>query len=240
MLTECFMHEHTIIQFILFNLFTIHSRIPGANGCVYLLSSALYEVAYLFWHVYCVVCTHQTIIRIPLNWMFFSPDDRMVRIIHINRFTGLWLIRATSKRIGDYLNECKIWHARQWTEFHSNIDWLLSFALYLFMVSTRAAEKMQSHWNSINSRLTLHHTSRDQLTLAESSFFCCRAWISHEHFCVLCMLLFAWQQWWRWRQPKRRPAVMLATTFYYLKIDIRMNCKSLTKQKIHLCECANE
>lgn len=157
-----------------------------------------------------------------------------------NRFTGLWLIRATSIRIGDYLNECKIWHARQWTEFHSNIDWLLSFALYLFMVSTRAAEKMQSHWNSINSRLTLHHTSRDQLTLAESSFFCCRAWISHEHFCVLFMLLFAWQQWWRWRQPKRRPAVMLATRFYYLKIDIRMNCKSLTKQKIHLCECANE
>lgn len=141
MLTECFMHEHTIIQFILFNLFTIHSRIPGANGCVYLLSSALYEVAYLFWHVYCVVCTHQTIIRIPLNWMFFSPDDRMVRILHINRFTGIWLIRATSIRSGDYLNKCKIWHARQSTEFHSNIDWLLSFALYLFMVSTRAAEK---------------------------------------------------------------------------------------------------
>lgn len=75
-----------------------------------------------------------------IKLMFFSPDDRMVRIVHINRFTGIWLIRATSIRSGDYLNKCKIWHARQSTEFHSNIDyWLLSFALYLF--STRAAEK---------------------------------------------------------------------------------------------------
>lgn len=118
-----------------------------------------------------VTCAHHTIIKIPLM-RFFHVE--YVEIVYINRFTGILLIRTKARKKN--ITTRKIWYACQWRKSRSNIDWLkqrISFCSamcsYWEWVRVRKRKK-QSHWNSINSTLTLPHTSWDQLTFAEVIF----------------------------------------------------------------------
>lgn len=130
----------------------------------------------------CVVCIHQTIIKIPLNrflnvkcanclykeiyWNFIDmsreSEKKQKKKYREQNETSTYITKDVKYDV--YVNG-KIFARKYWLvidDFEFRI--LFCLLLWLLVAAETSKKKKQSHWNSVNSRLTLHHTSRDQLT----------------------------------------------------------------------------